>query len=133
MRVSEVGFRARYNGGMEIFRVFHLQCARRLPNLPPSHPCSRQHGHSFRVEVHVSGDLDPMLGWVVDFAEIDAAWRPVHDALDHRYLNEIAGLDNPTSERLAVWLWAEIKPRLPQLCKIGVMETSDSGCVYIGD
>lgn len=118
---------------MDLFRVFHLQCARRLPALPDTHPCSRVHGHSFRVELTVSGPLDPALGWVLDFAELDAAWHPIHAALDHRYLNDIAGLDNPTSERLAVWLWQQLKPALPGLSQIRVMETHDAGCTYRGD
>lgn len=118
---------------MEIFRVFHLQCARRLPKLPASHPCSRLHGHSFRVEVHVAGEVDPAFGWVIDFADIDAAWQPVHAALDHRTLNDIEGLDNPTSERLAIWLWNALRPRLAQLAKVVVMETHEAGCVYRGE
>lgn len=117
---------------MDIFRIFHLQCARRLPALPASHPCSRLHGHSFRVEITVSGELDPALGWVIDFGDIEAAWRPVHDALDHRTLNEIAGLENPTSEGLAIWLWQRLQPALPGLSQIRVMETHDAGCVYRG-
>jgi len=117
---------------MDIFRVFHLQCARRLPALPESHPCSRLHGHSFRVELTASGPLDPVLGWVLDFAELEAAWQPVHAELDHRYLNDIEGLDNPTSERLAMWLWQRLRPALPALTQIRVMETHDAGCVYRG-
>lgn len=118
---------------MDIFRVFHVQCARRLAALPDSHPCSRLHGHSFRVEVTVSGEVDPVLGWVIDFADIEAAWRPIHTALDHRYLNDIPGLANPTSENLAIWLWRQLKPALPGLAQIKVMETHDSGCVYRGE
>jgi 6-pyruvoyltetrahydropterin/6-carboxytetrahydropterin synthase len=118
---------------MDIFRIYHLQCARRLSALPETHPCSRLHGHSFRVEVHVSGPLDPVLGWVVDFAEIDTAWQTVHAALDHRYLNDIPGLANPTSERLAVWLWNALKTMLPGIAKIVVMESHDSGCIYRGE
>ena len=117
---------------MDIFRVFHLQCARRLPALPETHPCSRLHGHSFRVELTVSGDIDPVLGWVLDFADIEAAWRPIHAALDHRCLNDIAGLENPTSENLAVWLWQHLKPVLSGLSAIQVMESHDSGCIYRG-
>lgn len=117
---------------MEIFRVFHLQCARRLPALPEAHPCSRVHGHSFRIELTLDGELDPVLGWVVDFADIGRAWQTVHDALDHRCLNDIDGLDNPTSERLAIWLWDRLKPTLPGLSQLKVMETHDAGCVYRG-
>lgn len=118
---------------MRIFQRFALECARRLPNLPPEHPCARLHGHSFSVEVHVAGALDPGLGWVVDFAEIDAAWAPVHAALDHRHLNDIEGLENPTSEHLAMWIWRRLSPTLPGLAKVVVMETANSGCVYRGE
>ena len=117
---------------MDIFRIYHLQCARRLPGLPDTHPCSRLHGHSFRVELTVTGLIDPKLGWVMDFSALDSAWQTVHAALDHRCLNDIAGLDNPTSENLAVWLWDALLVRLPKLSKITVMETHDSGCVYCG-
>lgn len=117
---------------MDIFRIFHLQCARRLPALPESHPCSRLHGHSFKVELTLSGERDPKLGWVLDFADIEAAWQPIHAALDHRTLNDIPGLENPTSENLAVWLWQQLQPALPGLSQIKVMETHDSGCAYRG-
>ena len=117
---------------MDIFRIFHLQCARRLPAVPESHPCARLHGHSFKVELTVSGDIDPVLGWVLDFADIEAAWQPIHAALDHRCLNDIGGLDNPTSENLAMWLWRQLKPALPGLSAVTVMETHDSGCIYRG-
>lgn len=117
---------------MDIFRIFHLECARHLPALPESHPCSRLHGHSFRVELTISGELDPERGWVLDFADVEAAWQPIHAALDHRKLNDIPGLDNPTSENLAIWLWHQLKPALPGLSQIKLMETHDSGCVYRG-
>jgi len=118
---------------MDIFNIFHLECARRLPHLPAEHPCARVHGHSFRVEVHVSGPLDPALGWVLDFADVTAAWAPVHAALDHRYLNDIPGLENPTSEHMAMWIWARLKPALPGLNKIVIQETASSGCIYQGE
>lgn len=117
---------------MDIYNVFHLECARRLPHLPAEHPCSRVHGHSFRVEVHCSGPLDAKLGWVLDFAEVEKAWAPVRAELDHRYLNDVSGLDNPTSERMAMWIWDRLKPALPGLAKIIVQETATSGCIYTG-
>ena len=118
---------------MDIFHVFHIEAARRLPNLPAEHPCARVHGHSFRVEVHVSGPLDPVQGWVQDFAEIERATEAVRARLDHRYLNDLPGLVNPTSENLAKWLWEELRADLPGLAKIVVQETARSGCVYRGD
>lgn len=117
---------------MELFNVFHLEASRRLPRLPDSHPCSRLHGHSFRVEIHLSGPLDPDFGWLVDFADIQAAWQPIHSALDHRYLNDVPGLENPTSERLAIWIWDRLKPALPLLSTVVVQETLASGCAYRG-
>ena len=117
---------------MEIFNIYHIEAARRLPNLPESHPCSRVHGHSFRIEIHVSGPVDPVTGWVIDFAELNAAFAPIKEQIDHRYLNDIAGLENPTSECLAQWLWQKLKPVLPGLCRIVVQETQQSGCIYTG-
>lgn len=118
---------------MEIFNIYHIEAARRLPNLPDSHPCSRVHGHSFRIEIHVSGQVDPDTGWVIDFAELNAAFAPIKEQIDHRYLNDIAGLENPTSERLAQWIWQKLKPALPGLSKVVVQETQQSGCIYSGE
>ena len=118
---------------MEIFKEFGFEAAHRLPTVPEGHKCARLHGHSFRVEVHVRGDLDPRLGWVMDFADLKAAVKPVIAELDHYYLNEIAGLENPTSEVLARWLWARLLPALPTLTRIVVRETCTSGCTYHGE
>ncbi|MGH8398993.1 MAG: 6-carboxytetrahydropterin synthase QueD [Gammaproteobacteria bacterium] len=118
---------------MEIFKVFHIEAAHRLPNLPVSHKCSRLHGHSFRVEIHISGESQPDTGWIMDFADLKAAFTPVFELLDHRYLNEIPGLENPTSENLARWIWQKLKLYLPQLSKVVIAETCTSGCVYRGD
>lgn len=117
---------------MEIFREFTFEAAHRLPNVPPDHKCARLHGHSFRVEVRVRGPVDARLGWVLDFAEIDRAAKPVMDRLDHHYLNEVPGLENPTSEHLARWLWRELAPSLAGLSRITVKETCTTGCVYEG-
>ncbi len=116
---------------MEIFREFTFEAAHRLPRVPAGHKCARLHGHSYRAEVHVAGPVDPSAGWVLDFADITAAWRPLHDQLDHRYLNEVPGLDNPTSENVAAWIWARLAPTLP-LSAVVVRETCTSGCVYRG-
>ena len=118
---------------MEIFKTFTLECAHRLPNVPAGHKCARVHGHSFRVEVHVRGPVDAELGWVMDFADVRAAFDPLFQRLDHHYLNEVPGLENPTSENLARWIWREIEPRLPQLARIVVHETCTSWAVYAGD
>lgn len=118
---------------MEIFKVFHIEAAHRLPNLPASHKCSRLHGHSFRVEIHISGEPGPESGWIMDFADLKAAFAPVFEALDHRYLNEVPGLENPTSEILARWIWQRLKPALPTLSKLLIAETCTSGCIYKGE
>jgi 6-pyruvoyltetrahydropterin/6-carboxytetrahydropterin synthase len=117
---------------MEIFKIFTLEAAHRLPNVPPGHKCARLHGHSFRVEIHVTGDLDPNTGWVMDFADLKKVFQPIYDHLDHNYLNEIPGLENPTSEMLARWIWEQLKPILPQLSEIVVHETCTSGSRYKG-
>lgn len=118
---------------MEIFKEFTIEAAHRLPNLPPTHKCSRLHGHSFRIRIAVEGDIDATLGWVMDFSDIKAAYRPIFDALDHHYLNEIPGLENPTSENLARWIWNNLQPRLPNLSRVQVFETCTSGCEYRGE
>ncbi len=117
----------------EIFREFTFEAAHQLPNVPEGHKCARLHGHSYRVAITVAGEVDPHLGWVMDFGEIKAAFAPIHDRLDHHYLNEIEGLKNPTSEVLAQWIWQELKPALPQLTAVTVRETCTSGCTYRGD
>ncbi|MEO8801934.1 MAG: 6-carboxytetrahydropterin synthase QueD [Rudaea sp.] len=117
---------------MDIFKIFSIEAAHRLPNVPAGHKCARLHGHSFRIEVHASGTPAVDTGWVMDFADLKAAFAPVFEQLDHNYLNEVAGLENPTSERLAIWIWDALKPRLPALSKIVVHETCTSGCVYAG-
>lgn len=118
---------------MEIFKEFTIEAAHWLPNVPEGHKCRRMHGHSFHIQVSVRGPVDPRLGWVMDFADIKAAWRAVHDQLDHRCLNDVAGLDNPTSENLARWIWTRLAPQLPGLSKVAVRETCTSGCVYAGE
>jgi 6-pyruvoyltetrahydropterin/6-carboxytetrahydropterin synthase len=118
---------------MEIYKVFKFDAAHRLPNVPAGHKCAQLHGHSFRVEIHVMGKADAHTGWVMDFADISAICQPIIDQLDHKYLNDIAGLANPTSENLAGWIWQHLHPTLPQLSKIVVQESPESGCVYKGD
>jgi 6-pyruvoyltetrahydropterin/6-carboxytetrahydropterin synthase len=117
---------------MEIFKEFTFEAAHRLPHVPEGHKCARLHGHSFNVRVTVRGDVDPHLGWVMDFADVKAACKGVHDRLDHRYLNEIEGLENPTSEVIAQWIWRALAGTLP-LAAVEVRETCTTGCVYRGD
>ncbi|HMH66285.1 MAG TPA: 6-carboxytetrahydropterin synthase QueD [Pinirhizobacter sp.] len=115
---------------MHIFKVFTLEAAHRLPNVPEGHKCSRLHGHSFRVELHVEGSVDAHTGWVMDFADIKSAFAPLYDQLDHHYLNDIEGLDNPTSENLARWIFQRLRPALPGLDQVVVHETCTSGASY---
>ena len=118
---------------MDIFKEFHFEAAHRLPHVPPGHKCERLHGHSFRVEIHVRGPVVEPTGWVMDFAAIKVAFTPLHERLDHHYLNEIEGLENPTSENLARWIWDRLRPRLPELARVVIRETCTSGCVYEGE
>jgi 6-pyruvoyltetrahydropterin/6-carboxytetrahydropterin synthase len=117
---------------VELRKTFQFEAAHKLPNVPADHKCARLHGHSFRVEVVVAGECDPRFGWLMDYAEITDAFRPLLDQLDHYYLNEIRGLENPTSENLAKWIWDQLRPALPQLAEIVVAETCMSRCVYRG-
>lgn len=116
---------------MEIFRKFQFEAAHRLPNLPPEHKCARLHGHSYHVEVYVHGQVDEQTGWVIDFYDIKAQFATIMELLDHRYLNELPGLENPTCEVLAAWIWEHMRPL--QLSKVVVMETCTSGAVYTGE
>jgi 6-pyruvoyltetrahydropterin/6-carboxytetrahydropterin synthase len=112
---------------------FDLESAHHLPRVPEDHKCRRVHGHSFLIEVHVRGEVNPETGWVVDYAEIQKAFAPLHRQLDHRLLNDIEGLENPTSENLAKWIWERLAPALPGLCEIVVRESRVARCSYRGD
>lgn len=117
---------------MEIFREFTFEAAHRLPRVPEGHKCARLHGHSYKVIVHVEAPVDAELGWVMDFGDVKRAFKPIDAQLDHYYLNDIEGLDNPTSENLARWIWDRMIDELPALCAITVRETCTSGCTYRG-
>ncbi len=117
---------------MEIFKEFTFEAAHHLPEAPPGHKCRRLHGHSFRVALHVAGPMDEH-GWIMDFADVKAAFKPLLRQLDHYYLNEIEGLENPTSEVIAKWIWDRLKPRLPGLSKVVLRETCTAGAVYRGE
>lgn len=118
---------------MELRKTFQFEAAHLLPHLPESHKCRRLHGHSFTAEIVITGECDPRLGWVMDYAEISRLFNPIWERLDHRYLNEVSGLENPTSENIAVWIWSELKPKLPLLTEIIVAETCTARCVYRGE
>lgn len=114
-------------------KSFRFEAAHHLPRVPEGHKCRRLHGHSYRVDVTVRGPVDPDTGFLLDYADITEAFEPLRKRLDHYYLNEVEGLDNPTSEILARWLWERLQPRLPQLHKIVVRETCTAECTYRGE
>jgi 6-pyruvoyltetrahydropterin/6-carboxytetrahydropterin synthase len=117
---------------VELSRTIRFEAAHLLPHVPAGHKCRRLHGHSFRIDVVARGEVDEKVGWFLDYAQMEEAFAPIHRQLDHQYLNEIEGLDNPTSEVLAHWIWERLEPRLPGLFKIAVHETCNSRCVYYG-
>lgn len=118
---------------MRLFKEFSFESAHRLPNVPDGHKCARLHGHSFHVRVTIEGPVGERSGWVMDFADLKRAFAPIHDALDHRYLNDIEGLENPTSEHLSRWIWQRLVASLPGLVEVEVRETCTSGCAYRGE
>ena len=118
---------------MELRKSFQFEAAHLLPLLPKNHKCRRLHGHSFSVEIVIAGECDANLGWLMDYADVSAAFKPIWEKLDHNYLNEIPGLENPTSEILAQWIWRQLKPQLPLLSAIMVKETCNAGCIYRGE
>jgi 6-pyruvoyltetrahydropterin/6-carboxytetrahydropterin synthase len=117
---------------MELRKTYQFEAAHLLPRLPRTHKCRRLHGHSFKVDIVVSGECDPKLGWVMDYADISKAFGPLWQKLDHFYLNDIPGLENPTSENIAIWIWQRLKPKLPLLTEIVMAETCTAKCVYRG-
>lgn len=118
---------------VELTKSFTFEAAHHLPTFPEDHKCRRLHGHSFRVEVRIAGDVDERKGYLVDYGDIKAACEPIRLDLDHRYLNEIPGLENPTAENLARWIWQRLRPRLPLLLAVIVHETCTTGCEYRGE
>lgn len=118
---------------VRLFRELRFEAAHRLPRVPAGHKCARLHGHSFKIELGIYGPVNPETGWLIDFGELDALWQPLHDLLDHNYLNDVPGLENPTSEVLASWIWERIKPALPELERVIVHETCDARCEYAGE
>ena len=117
---------------MDAYCEFTIAAGRRLTGVPEGHPCARVHGPTFLVRVTVSGPVNHQTGFVADFADLQAAFAPVHEALDHRFLNDIPGLENPTSEQLALWIWRSLRTALPGLSAVEITETGRSGVVYRG-
>jgi len=118
---------------VELTKTYRFEAAHRLPMVPPDHKCARMHGHSFRVDVTVAGEVDAKMGWLVDFADITAIVEPLlKRELDHRTLNDVPGLENPTSEMLCAWLWERLAKQMPLLATITVHETCEARCTYRG-
>ena len=115
---------------MEIYKDITFEAARLLPNLPAGHKCSRLHGHSFLVRITLDGPTDKETGWVEDFADIKKAFQPIYDELDHKYLNDIEGLSNPTTEHIAMWIWDKLEKDLKGLSSVSVSEGGSYGCKY---
>lgn len=117
----------------EIYKEFHFEAAHRLPNVPTGHKCARLHGHSFHVRLHLRGEVGETSGWVIDFGDVKQHFAPLHDQLDHNHLNDIVGLENPTSEVIARWIWDRLIGQLPILHAVEIRETCTSGCIYRGE
>lgn len=117
---------------MTIFRKFTFDAAHFLPNVPETHKCRNIHGHTYLLTLYISGSPDATLGWVMDFSEIKTKVNTILNIIDHKLLNDIPGLENPTCERVSVWLWEKIKAVIPQLEKIELYETPSSGVIYCG-
>jgi 6-pyruvoyltetrahydropterin/6-carboxytetrahydropterin synthase len=117
---------------VRLVHEFRFEAAHRLSRVPEGHKCARLHGHSFRVELAVEGPVDDKTGWFLDFQHLYDAWKPLHQVLDHHYLNEVPGLENPTSEILARWIWDRLRPALPFLTRVTLCETCESRCEYEG-
>jgi len=118
---------------MEIFKEFSFEAAHRLPEVPEGHKCGHIHGHRYSVRIHVSGGVKAKGGWLMDFGEITRTFQPILKDLDHHCLNDVEGLENPTSEMICHWIWARLKPALPELSQIVLRETDTSGCIYRGE
>jgi 6-pyruvoyltetrahydropterin/6-carboxytetrahydropterin synthase len=118
---------------MLIFKEFTFDAAHFLPKVPQEHKCRNLHGHTYRLKLFLEGEADPEMGWVVDFGDVKKAWKKVEPLLDHQYLNDVPGLENPTVENIAPWIWRKLKPELPQLAKIELWETPTAGVIYEGE
>jgi 6-pyruvoyltetrahydropterin/6-carboxytetrahydropterin synthase len=115
-----------------IVKEFRFEAAQTLPTAPEGHKCRLMHGHSFKIEIHVTGEVDPKIGWVYDHAEISKAMNPLLEKLDHSYVNEVEGLENPTIENMCAWFWRRLEPQLPGLSEIVLHETPTARCIFRG-
>ena len=117
---------------MLIYKEFTFDSAHKLPNVPDGHKCKNLHGHTYKLTVYLEGEIDEKLGWVMDFNELKQVMKPLLNRMDHHYLNDLPGLENPTSEVLVRWIWNQVQPALPLLSKIELRETPTSGVIYEG-
>ena len=117
---------------VELTKEFRFEAAHHLPHVPPGHKCARVHGHSYKVELEVSGPVDPRTGWLFDFGVIDEAWATLHERFDHHNLNEVPGLENSTCENIAIYVWRALHTKIPQLSAVTIWEMSDGRCTYRG-
>ena len=117
---------------MLIYKEFTFDSAHFLPNVPDGHKCKEMHGHTYRLRVWIEDQPHPSLGWVMDFADLKSIVKPVVARLDHKCMNEGAGLENPTCELIAVWIWNQLKPPLPKMTRLELHETPTSGVIYEG-
>jgi 6-pyruvoyltetrahydropterin/6-carboxytetrahydropterin synthase len=117
---------------VELMKEYRFEAAHQLPCVPAGHKCSRLHGHSYKVEVFITGPVDPATGWLIDFGIIDEWWTELHRRLDHQVLNDVPGLENSTCENVSAYIWRELVPHIPQLSAVTVWETVDSRCTYRG-
>jgi 6-pyruvoyltetrahydropterin/6-carboxytetrahydropterin synthase len=118
---------------MEIYKEFSFDSAHFLPYVPEGHKCRNMHGHTYRMRVVIGGKPDPQLGWLMDFKELKDIVSKVIDQLDHKLINDIKGLENPTAENITLWIWKQIHPLLPQLRRLELYETPTTGVIYSGD
>jgi 6-pyruvoyltetrahydropterin/6-carboxytetrahydropterin synthase len=114
-------------------KEFHFEASHRLMQLPDSHPCYRMHGHSYRVIIEVTGDVDESTGFLIDYGDLKQTVQPIIDQLDHRHLNDVEGMRQTSAEDISRWLWQRLKPGLPILCKIVIHETASTRCEYWGE
>jgi 6-pyruvoyltetrahydropterin/6-carboxytetrahydropterin synthase len=118
---------------MEIYKEFSFDSAHFLPNVPEGHKCKNMHGHTYKLKVFIKGKPDEHYGWIMDFKELKDAIAPIIDTLDHRLINDVPGLQNPTAENITIWIWKKLKPVLPKLSRIELYETPTTGVIYSGE
>jgi 6-pyruvoyltetrahydropterin/6-carboxytetrahydropterin synthase len=117
---------------VELVKEYRFEAAHSLPRVPEGHKCARVHGHSYKVELHVTGPVDEKTGWLIDFGVIDEAWAELFARFDHRNLNDVPGLENSTCENIALYVWRAVHKRVPELSAVTIWETFDSRCTYRG-